>query len=116
MLRAFLEEPDLEGCRGLRHVVCSGEVLPVDLQERFFARLPAQLHNLYGPTEAAVDVTSWTCRRGEPRPTVPLGRPIANMQVYVLDEERRPLPVGVTGELHLGGVGLARGYLNWPEL
>ena len=62
MLRVFLDEPVVERCRSLRHVICSGEALPFDLQEHFFGVLPAQLHNLYGPTEAAVDVTHWNCR------------------------------------------------------
>jgi amino acid adenylation domain-containing protein len=116
MLQAFLGEEYLEGCRSLRRVICSGEALSVGLQERFFSRLPAELHNLYGPTEAAVDVTYWACRRHETRPTVPIGRPIANTQVYVLDERLQPVPAGAPGELHLGGVGLGRGYLNRPEL
>src|SRR5262249_57595129 len=85
MLQAFLQEPGLEGrCRSLRDVLCSGEALPYELQERFFARLGARLHNLYGPTEAAVDVTAWECRRGDPRKVVPIGRPIANVQVPAL--------------------------------
>jgi amino acid adenylation domain-containing protein len=116
MLQAFLREPGVEELTGLRRVICSGEALPRDLQERFFTRCPAELHNLYGPTEAAVDVTSWACRRdGDPRP-VPIGYPIANTQMYVLDRFLQPVPVGVAGELHIGGVNLARGYLNKPEL
>src|SRR5205085_9339897 len=117
MLRAFLQQPGLEqSCASLRDVLCSGEALPYELQERFFARLPARLHNLYGPTEAAVDVTAWECRRGDPRPLVPLGRPLANTQIHVLDGHGQEVPVGVPGELHIGGVQLARGYLHRPEL
>jgi amino acid adenylation domain-containing protein len=117
MLRAFLLEPGLERrCAGLRDVMCSGEALPYELQARFFARLGCRLHNLYGPTEAAVDVTYWECRRGDPRRLVPIGRPVANTQMYVLDRHDRPLPVGVPGELYIGGVQLARGYLNRPGL
>ncbi|HEX8852042.1 MAG TPA: amino acid adenylation domain-containing protein, partial [Pyrinomonadaceae bacterium] len=116
MLSAFLAEPGLEECRSLRRVICSGEALTKELQERFFARLAAELHNLYGPTEAAIDVSYWACQRDDKRLAVPIGRPIANTQLYVLDGELQLVPVGVAGELYIAGVGLARGYLNRPEL
>jgi non-ribosomal peptide synthase protein (TIGR01720 family) len=116
MLRVFLRTEGLERCQSLRQVICSGEVLSPDLQERFFEHLDAELHNLYGPTEAAIDVTSWACERGSGRRTVPIGRPIANTAIYVLDPHLQPVPAGVAGELYIGGVGLARGYLNRPEL
>ncbi|MFB2971383.1 amino acid adenylation domain-containing protein [Aerosakkonema sp. BLCC-F183] len=116
MLQIFLEEQGLETCQSLRQVMCSGEALPFQLQERFFARLNAELHNLYGPTEAAVDVTFWRCDSEKYRHIVPIGRPIANTQIYLLDANLQPVPVGVPGELHIGGVGVARGYLNRPEL
>ncbi|HYN20266.1 MAG TPA: amino acid adenylation domain-containing protein, partial [Thermoanaerobaculia bacterium] len=117
MLQVFLEQPGVESCTSLRRVICSGEALPYELQQRFFAKLSfAELHNLYGPTEAAVDVTVWACDPGWPRPVVPIGRPISNLGIHVLDRASRPVPVGVPGELHIGGVGLARGYLNRPEM
>ncbi|HEX8559178.1 MAG TPA: amino acid adenylation domain-containing protein [Pyrinomonadaceae bacterium] len=116
MLQAFLREEGLEACRSLRRVVCSGEALSHETQERFFAALDAELHNLYGPTEASIDVTYWECERGGGRRTVPIGRPIANTRLYILDGEMRPAPVGVRGELHLGGVALARGYHARPGL
>ncbi|HEX7175844.1 MAG TPA: amino acid adenylation domain-containing protein, partial [Pyrinomonadaceae bacterium] len=116
MLRIFLEEKGVEACERLRHVVCSGEALPAELVSRFYERCQAQLHNLYGPTEAAIDVTSWRCERGNDAQTVPIGRPISNTQIYLLDTDLRPVPVGVPGELHIGGVNLARGYLGWAEL
>jgi microcystin synthetase protein McyA len=116
MLRVFLGEQGVEGCESLRHVMCSGEALPYDLQEEFFRLLPCQLHNLYGPTEAAVDVTHWTCRRGDERNIVPIGRPVANTQIYILDRRLQPVPMGVAGELHIGGVQVGRGYHNRPEL
>jgi amino acid adenylation domain-containing protein len=117
MLQLFVEEPGLETCTSLRRVICSGEALPHDLQERFFERLDAELHNLYGPTEAAVDVTHWQCQpEGDPRRIVPIGRPVANTQLYILDRYGQPVPVGVAGELHIGGIQVARGYWNRPEL
>ncbi|WP_201376287.1 non-ribosomal peptide synthase/polyketide synthase [Ktedonobacter robiniae] len=117
MLHAFLLEPELEArCQSLKRVICSGEVLTYELQERFFARLKAQLHNLYGPTEAAIDVTYWACQSGSKESVIPIGRPIANTQIYILDEAQQPVPVGVSGELYIGGVGVARGYHQRPEL
>ncbi len=116
MLRAFLEEQELETCYCLKRVICSGEALPFEFQERFFARLDAQLHNLYGPTEAAIDVTFWACKRESKQWIVPLGRPIANTQIYLLDSHLNPIAVGIPGELYIGGVGVGRGYLSRPEL
>ena len=86
------------------------------MQEEFLSKLDAGLHNLYGPTEAAIDVTYWACERASEREIVPIGRPIANTEVYVLDQRGRLVPVGVAGELHIGGAGLARGYWQRPEL
>jgi amino acid adenylation domain-containing protein len=115
MLQVFLEE-NLDGCDSLRHVICSGEELPLSFQERFHARLRAQLHNLYGPTEAAIDVTFWDCSRESRLRSIPIGRPIANTRIHILDRHLNPVPVGVPGELHIGGVQLARGYLRRPSL
>jgi amino acid adenylation domain-containing protein len=116
MLNIFLEAKNLGRCRPLRRVFASGEALSCDLQQRFFERLTAELHNLYGPTEAAVDVTYWACQPHSELTTVPIGRPVANTQIYVLDRKLQPVPQGIPGELHIGGVQLARGYLNRPEL
>ncbi|MBW4564792.1 MAG: amino acid adenylation domain-containing protein [Mojavia pulchra JT2-VF2] len=116
MLQVFLEETELEQCGSLKRVICSGEALSFDLQQRFFERFNAELHNLYGPTEAAIDVTYWACQPNSNEKTVPIGRPIANTQIYILDKHLQPVPIGVSGELHIGGVGLARGYWNKPEL
>ncbi len=114
MLRQFLAEPDLHPCAGLRLVICSGEALSDDLREGVLGRLGARLHNLYGPTEASVDVTAWHCRVGDT--AVPIGRPIENIQVYVVDDQLALAPWGVPGELVIGGVGLAQGYLARPDL
>jgi len=117
MLQAFLTKGEAARGSWLKRVICSGEALGYELQERFHAQLPGvELHNLYGPTEAAVDVTYWACERGGGRRSVPIGRPIANTGIYILDREQKPVPVGVAGELYIGGEGLGRGYLKRPGL
>ncbi|MBV8932766.1 MAG: amino acid adenylation domain-containing protein, partial [Kutzneria sp.] len=112
MLGMFLEEPAASGCGGLRRVICSGEALPADLAARFRARLDVPLHNLYGPTEASIDVTYWPYPPGTSASVLPIGRPIWNTRMYVLDDCLTPVPAGVTGELYIAGTGLARGYLR----
>src|SRR5579875_1289723 len=118
MLQAFVEEKGLaERGRHLRRVICSGEALTPELAEELQKRLPGvELHNLYGPTEAAVDVTSWRCEAEQKRNTVPIGRAISNVKVYVLDAQLRPVPGGAVGELYLGGVAVGRGYWRRPGL
>ncbi|MEV4453869.1 amino acid adenylation domain-containing protein, partial [Streptomyces mirabilis] len=113
MLDAFLRGRSAGGCTSLRRVICSGEALPLEVQSRFFAVFAeAELHNLYGPTEASVDVTAWLCRRGQVAGGVPIGAPVFNTRVYVLDSALRPVPVGAVGELYLAGGQLARGYVG----
>jgi amino acid adenylation domain-containing protein len=117
MLDAFLAALPGTQYPSLRQVMCSGQALPRDLQQRFHQQLPAtQLHNLYGPTEASVDVTAWQCREDDATISVPIGQPIANIQIHILDENLDVVPAGVAGELHIAGIGLARGYLNRGEL
>ncbi len=118
MLSVFLEEPGLESLASVRRVICSGEALGPALRDRFFERMGegVELTNLYGPTEAAVDVSWWRCSRTDPAGSVPIGRPVANTRLYVLDERQRLLPIGAVGELCIGGVQVGRGYLNRPEL
>ncbi len=116
MLQLFLDETDPERCRSLRCVLSGGEALPRDLVRRFFSRFDCELHNLYGPTEAAVSVTTWQCRADDEAPVVPLGRPIANTQLYVVDSRLELAPLGVWGELLIGGAQVARGYHERPEL
>ena len=117
MLQAFIASGEASRCgETLARIVCSGEALPADLQAKVSEAMPqVVLHNLYGPTEAAIDVTAWTCIAEAGRP-VPIGRPIAATQTWVLDARMQPVPQGVPGELYLGGAGLARGYLGRPGL
>jgi amino acid adenylation domain-containing protein len=100
----------------LKYVFCGGEIMSLKLQEQFFSVLEAELTNLYGPAEASVDSTYWRCKRNSSQTCVPIGRPIANMKAYVLDRQLQPVPVGVIGELHVSGAGLARGYHKRLEL
>ncbi|TFY88193.1 amino acid adenylation domain-containing protein [Pseudomonas nabeulensis] len=117
MLDVFLAHGDVRQARGLVRVMCSGEALPGNVVRRFKQQLPGiGLYNLYGPTEAAVDVTAWNCARPEAPDNTPIGKPIANTRMYVLDPQLQPVPLGVAGELFIGGVQVARGYLNRPEL
>ncbi|QPL45288.1 amino acid adenylation domain-containing protein [Halomonas sp. A40-4] len=116
MLQAFLAHGEVETCTSLTRLVCSGEALPAELQNQVFVRLPrTALYNLYGPTEAAIDVTHWTCQ-DDGRSQVAIGQPIAGIRTYVLDGDLNLVPPGVSGELYLGGLGLARGYLHRPDL
>jgi amino acid adenylation domain-containing protein len=116
MLQQFLEVADLSRCDSLRDTMCSGEVLPAETQNKFLAHLPSRLHNLYGPTEAAVDVSAWRCASLPGNAQVPIGRPISNIVFYVLGNLLELVPVGVVGELYIGGVGLARGYVGRADL
>ncbi|MYS27397.1 amino acid adenylation domain-containing protein, partial [Streptomyces sp. SID7804] len=111
LLQAFVESPaDTARCASLRRVVCSGEALLPELQRCFFATFAGtELTNLYGPCEAAIDVTHWDCLPGAEGP-VPIGGPVLNTRVYVLDTTGRPVPVGVPGELHVAGRQIGRGY------
>lgn len=115
MLAAFLSEPQAQGLR-LKRVFCSGEELPASLRDRFHETIDAELHNLYGPTEAAVDVTWWPASRSDSSVPVPIGFPVWNTQMYVLDKRLRPVPANVAGDLYIAGIQVARGYLGRPDL
>jgi amino acid adenylation domain-containing protein len=114
MLRAFLDLPKIPS--SLRLVFASGEALTQDLVKFFAQKSQAQLHNLYGPTEAAIDVTFYPCQPEASEINVPIGQPIANTQIHILNDQQQPVPIGVAGELYIGGVGLAQGYWQQPEL
>jgi amino acid adenylation domain-containing protein len=117
-LLATLIEQGIEECTKLRHVLCGGETMPIRLQNDFCDRSSAQLHNLYGPTEATIDVTYWSpdASSNTKLHSVPIGRPIDNVGVYVLDDNLEPVPVGVPSQLYVAGESVARGYLHRPDL
>ncbi len=117
MLAAFLREEGVEGCTTLRQVFSGGEALSPGLRDRFFSRLGAvPLDNEYGPTEISIDTTRWVCAPGQDPRRVPIGRPLGNARIHLLDRASQAVPVGVPGRLHVGGPGVARGYLGRPDL
>ena len=115
MLSEFLNYPETARLPSLRHVVLSGEELKRDVALRCMTTIGARLSNLYGPTEAAIDVSCHVCSREE-RGRVPIGRPIANVELYILDQAMEPVPTGMVGHLYIGGAGLSRGYHGQPRL
>lgn len=117
MLGSLLDAIAWSDLTCVRRVFASGEALSRPLVERYWATgTTAELHNLYGPTEAAIDVSYWDCRHVAEDGGVPIGRPISNVQLHVLDADRQQVPVGCFGELHIGGVAVAQGYVGNPDL
>jgi amino acid adenylation domain-containing protein len=118
IIRVLVEEKGIENCQSLRHVTSGGEALSTELAETFLncLNLDNILLNCYGPTEASIDVTYWTCQRGTDYIFSPIGQPITNVEIYLLDDDLQPVPMGEIGELHIGGLGLATGYLNRLDL
>jgi amino acid adenylation domain-containing protein/non-ribosomal peptide synthase protein (TIGR01720 family) len=118
MLKTLIEDERIEACQNLRRVMSGGEALSTGLKEHAYERLGevVELANMYGPTEATITATCYRCEPGKEERSVPVGRPIANTRVYVLDEHLEPVPVRVPGEIYIGGDALAWGYLNQPQL
>ena len=115
-LQMILEQPHCGRCVSLKRVYCGGEPMSRELAAAISSRLPnVNLYNMYGPTETTIDATCCHHLGHDKEPTVPIGTPIANTQVFILDESMSPVPVGIKGELYIAGHGLARGYLNNPE-
>ena len=116
LVEALLLCPEFAECNSLRWIMCGGEMLPPELVHAICARSNVVMYNLYGPTECAVATTSWRCVSLPKDTRVPIGRPIANAHLYILDPDGQPVPIGIRGELYIGGVGVGRGYLNRPDL
>ncbi|HET9396859.1 MAG TPA: amino acid adenylation domain-containing protein, partial [Nitrospiraceae bacterium] len=114
LLGVVVQEPQLSECRSLRYVISGGEKLPLGVMQEFQRLSEAELHHSYGPTETSIAATEWTCEAGAER--VLMGSPTGNMQVYVLDGHMELLPVGVAGELYIGGIGVGRGYAGQAGL
>lgn len=115
MLEALLEVKGLDACDSLKIVTSAGEALTRESRDRFYSQTKAKLYNLYGSTEALA-VTYWVCPGEGKERLIPIGRPINNARIYILDKHLRPVPIGVAGELHIGGVAPGRGYLKRPDL
>lgn len=116
LLELFLEFADMDQCRSIKQVVCGGELLTPALRDKFFKKLSAKLHHAYGPTEAAISVTHYDCDDRIDQEVVPIGKPIANTQLYILDKYLSPVPINTFGELYISGICLADGYLHRPDL
>ena len=116
MLEVLLQLEGLDHCDGLKIVTAAGETLKRELQDRFYSRTKAKLYNLYGTTEASLAVTYWLCQAHSKERVIPIGRPMNNARIYILDKQLQPVPIGVAGELHVGGMAPGRGYLKRPDL
>lgn len=116
MLNLILEEEEFKNCKTLRYVFCGGEVLPYTLKNKFYLTMGADLINLYGPSEACIDTTFHICKRDFEKKNIPIGKAIDNVVLYVMDKNQRPVIKGEPGELWIGGLGLANGYVNAPDL
>ena len=116
MLEVLLESDGLDRCDHLKIVTAAGEALTRELRDRFYSQTNAKLYNLYGPTEASLAVTYWVCEPDGTERVIPIGRPMSNVKIYILDKQLQPVPIGVAGELHIGGVAPGRGYLKRPDL
>ena len=113
-LRTFVDSGALARCTEIKCLFSGGEELSPQLQDDVFKVFSGELHNLYGPTEASIYSCHWACRRNERRRVVPIGSPIDNTQIHILDSSMKHVAPGVTGELYIGGLGVALGYLGKP--
>lgn len=116
MLHLFIASLGARPLSSVKHVVCSGEALPGKVVSEFRKKMPARIHNLYGPTEAAIDVTATDLTDADTTHQVSIGFPIANTRIYIVNDAMQLQPPGIAGELLIGGIQVAKGYLNRPEL
>ena len=115
-LTRFLDRAQGQPNLKLRVACCGGEVLPADLVNRYLKGTHARLFNVYGPTEGCIFATAWECVASPTGSGLPLGMPVDDTSIYVLDANCLPVPLGAPGEVFIGGTALARGYINRPDL
>jgi len=116
-LDSFINLKNHEDCGSIIQVITGGESLSNEIRKNFITSFKdTSLYLAYGPTESAISVTHWDCCKGEYISKNVIGKPISNTQIYILDKFLNPVPIGVSGEIYIGGEGLARGYLNRPDL
>lgn len=117
MLSVFSKTKGIKNCTDLKRIFCSGEVLSsVTVKDVYKNLKSVHIYNLYGPTEASIDVSSWYCDKDSITEPIPIGKPVANTKLYILDKNLKKLPIGIPGELHIAGAQVANGYVNRPEL
>ncbi len=116
LLKMLLEENGIKNCRSLKNVFCGGEALSKELCDKLFEKLDVNFYNLYGPTEVTIDSVYHKCSKDSENERIPIGKPVYNVHAYILDKYMNPVPVGVTGELYLGGMSVSKGYLNNEHL
>ncbi len=116
LISMLMENPEIQSCQSLKYILSGGETLSPDLLKKIYSKTRARVTNIYGPTEATINATSYECEGFTGNMVVPIGKPIRNQSVYVLDKFQRLLPFGVKGEIYIGGIGVAKGYYNRPQL
>ncbi|MFT7033301.1 MAG: amino acid adenylation domain-containing protein [Cyclobacteriaceae bacterium] len=116
LLKSYIKFSGFEKCTSLKQVFLGGEVLDSNLEKAFFQKSSAELINTYGPTETTISVLNWTCKRVSKGDIIPIGFPVANMRVYILNKNREPVIDGEIGEIYISGVGVSNGYHNRPDL
>lgn len=116
MLEVFIASENITNCKSLKTLFCSGEALSTNLVNRTQQILDTEIYNLYGPTEASIDVTSYKCNKGFYSNNIPIGYPVANTKLYIVDKHMNLSPIGIPGELHITGLQVAEGYLNRDKL
>lgn len=116
MISMLVANPEIQSCKSLKYVLSGGEKLSIDLLKKVMEKPDIRVTNIYGPTEATINATSYECNQHHNNREIPIGKPIRNQSVYILDKLQQPVPIGAVGEIYIGGIGTALGYHNRSEL